>query len=185
MRISDYDVSRYADGNNQFYIGDVYEVLAGIAGLRDKILKSINLERLGYNFLEINNQGSYISSFKVHEKGMVFEISNVIPCDANKYEDFVSTRLYLFDNGEVHYILSSLDNRIDRGFKIDEETISKLDSMLGSEIKLLDESSKLSRFFNKNKNIEIGRIITRKIDSLLNMVDDEIIQENNKGSRGR
>ena len=181
MKVFDYNISNCGDSSN-FYIGDVYDVLTNVVGLRDGIVSNANSGELG-SYLKLNDANdSCLKDISVCENGMVMTVTNTIPSDANKYDDFSSARLYLFDNGEIHYILSVCDNRFNKEGKVDEETISKLDSMLGKIVGLKEKKSFASRAFSStNDSISV---IENKVDSLLTKVND-LLLEYRKNGRSR
>ena len=162
MVINDYNISSYGDSSS-FYISDVNSVLSNVVNHKNDIILMLDsIDSRHVLNLNTSNDAN-INSVHVYENGMLMTVSNTIPCDANRYDDFSEANLYLFDNGEVHYILSRDDNRFNRESIVDSDAITQLNSRLGEEIDLVNADNK-----NNAKD---------KIDLLISMVNEYLLED--------
>ena len=182
MKVVDYNISNCGNPET-FYIGDVYDVLASVVGLKSEILANAVSGNLDTCLKLGTANDSNISGIRVCENGIVLTIQNTIPSDANRYDDFSSAKLYLFDNGEIHYILSVVDRKYGEKIKVDEQAISGLDLNLGKEINLKGKDSLVGRLFSSGNKAENAKIVSAKIESLLNSVDNALLEK--QSDRGR
>ena len=145
MKIDDYGVSKYGNPHN-FYIGDVHKVLEGLLKLEDDIVYGAYwYDDSSYINGQLNIpgcNGAYIDKICVRENGIMIRVMNSFPHMNNKGEDFTNTRLYLFCDGEVHYLIDSVDDRGWDSYTVDKEAIAKLDKRLGNLVESYDGSMK-------------------------------------------
>lgn len=131
MNIIDHGIGNYV--HSEVYIDKPEEVLQDIISKQDEILDKANDEMQ----VRLNPRNdSHISGVECFDNGIMLHINNTIPSAANMYDDFSSARMYLFDDGEVHYLFDKLDTRIKENKdseNINKDIISELDNKLGNK----------------------------------------------------
>ena len=90
---------------------------------------------------------SEIEGIEIHENGIVFTIKNTFASARPdfQYDRRFHVRLYIFDDGQIHYVFNELDEiECKQHYKIDplinQDIIKKLDEKLGQKIKLAPAS---------------------------------------------
>ena len=131
MNIIDHGIGNYV--HSEVYIDKPEEVLQDVINKQDEILDKANDEM---QVLLNPRNDSHISGVEFFDNGIMLRINNTIPAAANMYDDFSSARMYLFDDGEVHYLFDRLDTRIKENRdsnNLNQDIINELDEKLGNK----------------------------------------------------
>lgn len=136
MKIEEYGIENYIH-SGPFDIGDPYQVLRNIAKKAPRLAEKLEEESMRIQIDERNYAN--VEGVRIHENGIVIYVNNTIPCDANRYDDFSRARMYIFNNGEIHYVFDEVDTRIEQnkeGTDVNRKILVRLDSQLGMKQEL-------------------------------------------------
>jgi hypothetical protein len=132
------------------YIEDGYSVYEDICNHKEEIEKKIRMGSVRSIVPLTNQNDSNVNDIEFYENGLVIKIQNTIPSDANKYDDFAGASMFIFNNGEVHYVFHKVDSRINNGNdKVNEELLKDMYSKMGQRIPLSYPEKKT--LFNRGK----------------------------------
>ena len=119
------------------YIEDGYDIYGHIVEHKEELKKFAKMPTLYTKIIIDPGTESLVTKVTFYENGLVVNVDNTIPCDANRYDDFCSANMFIFKNGEVHYIFHKVDSRINNGdSSVNELELQELYEKMGKKLEI-------------------------------------------------